>query len=132
MKIKLAQGLDVLLDLNGNDTIKGLLNEKVNSKLKYWLNKLNKELSQEREEFGKLRDELIKKLGEEKDGSYQIKYKLDDGSINPNIDIFNKEITELLNMEIEIKDYEFKIEDFNFESESNYQFFYDLMIDDTV
>jgi hypothetical protein len=132
MKIKLAQGLDVLLDLNGNDTIKGLLNEKVNSKPKYWLNKLNKELSQEREGFGKLRDELIKKLGEEKDGSYQIKYKLDDGSINPNIDIFNKEITELLNMEIEIKDYQFKIEDFDFESESNYQFFYDLMIDDTV
>ena len=132
MKIKLAQGLDVLLDLNGNDTIKGLLNEKVNSKPKYWLNKLNKELSREGEEFENLRSELVKKLGEEKDGSYQIKYKLDDGSINPNIDIFNKEITELLNMEIEIKDYEFKIEDFNFESESNYQFFYDLMIDDTV
>jgi hypothetical protein len=132
MKIKLAQGLDVLLDLNGNDTIKGLLNEKVNSKPKYWLNKLNKELSREGEEFENLRSELVKKLGEEKDGSYQIKYKLDDGSINPNIDIFNKEIAELLNMEIEIKDYEFKIEDFNFESESNYQFFYDLMIDDTV
>lgn len=132
MKIKLAQGLDVLLDLNGNDTIKGLLNEKVNSKPKYWLNKLNKELSREGEEFENLRSELIKKLGEEKDGSYQIKYKLDDGSINPNLELFNKEITELLNMEIEIKDYEFKIEDFNFESESNYQFFYDLMIDDTV
>jgi hypothetical protein len=132
MKIKLAQGLDVLLDLNGNDTIKGLLNEKVNSKPKYWLNKLNKELSREGEEFENLRSELVKKLGEEKDGSYQIKYKLDDGSINPNLELFNKEITELLNMEIEIKDYEFKIEDFNFESESNYQFFYDLMIDDTV
>ena len=132
MKIKLAQGLDVLLDLNGNDTIKGLLNEKVNSKPKYWLNKLNKELSREGEEFQNLRSELIKKLGEEKDGSYQIKYKLDNGSINPNIDIFNKEIADLLNMEIEIKDYQFKIEDFDFESESNYQFFYDLMIDDTV
>ena len=132
MKIKLAQGLDVLLDLNGNDTIKGLLNEKVNSKPKYWLNKLNKELSREGEEFQNLRSELIKKLGEEKGGSYQIKYKFDDGSINPNIDIFNKEIADLLNMEIEIKDYQFKIEDFDFESESNYQFFYDLMIDDTV
>ena len=132
MKIKLAQGLDVLLDLNGNDTIKGLLNEKVNSKPKYWLNKLNKELSREGEEFENLRSELVKKLGEEKDGSYQIKYKLDDGSINPNLELFNKEVTELLNMEIEIKDYQFKIEDFDFESESNYQFFYDLMIDDTV
>jgi hypothetical protein len=130
MKIKLGQALDLIADLNGDKVRnkKGILNEKISSALKYKLNKLNKELSNEEKEFQEFRNELIKKYGTETDKGVEIKTKLEDGSDNPIIIEFNKELIDIVNQEIDLKDYVFKIEEFIFESESNYESFYELMI----
>lgn len=130
MKIKLKEILELLIDLNGDKLRfkKGILNEKISAVSKYKLNKLNKELLNEEKEFQEFRNELIKKYGTETDRGIEIKLKLDDGSDNPNVIEFNKQLIELLSQEIEIKDYTFKIEEFLFESESNYEFFYELMV----
>jgi hypothetical protein len=130
MKITLAQVLDLIEDLNGNKlkNKKGILNEKISSVSKYKANKLNKELINEEKEFQEFRNDLIKKYGEETDKGVEIKLKLEDGSDNPKIFEFNKELIDLINQEIELKDYVFKIEEFTFESESNYESFYGLMI----
>jgi hypothetical protein len=130
MKITLAQVLDLIEDLNGNKlkNKKGILNEKISSVLKYKANKLNKELINEEKEFQESRNDLIKKYGEETDKGVEIKLKLEDGSDNPKIFEFNKELIDLINQEIELKDYVFKIKEFTFESESNYESFYGLMI----
>jgi hypothetical protein len=133
MKIKLKDSLSLLIDLNGKNTInkKGLLNEKISAISKYKLNKLNKELISEEGEFINFRNELLKKFGTELNGKYVLESFLEDGSVNPKVDDFNKEIISLLNETIEIKNYEFNIEEFNFESESNYALFYELMIIET-
>jgi hypothetical protein len=130
MKIKLGQALDLIADLNGDKVRnkKGILNEKISSALKYKLNKLNKELSNEEKEFQEFRNELIKKYGTETDKGVEIKTKLEDGSDNPIVIEFNKELIDIVNQEIDLKDYVFKIEEFIFESESNYESFYELMI----
>lgn len=130
MKIKLAQALDLLVDLNGDKlrNKKGILNEKISAASKYKLNKLNKELLSEEKEFQEFRNDLIKKYGSETDKGVELKMKLEDGSDNPNVIEFNKELIDIVNQEIELKDYAFKIEEFIFESESNYESFYGLMI----
>jgi hypothetical protein len=74
------------------------------------------------------RDESVKKNGEETENGPVLKLKLEDGSVNPNALLFSEEINDLLNQDVEIRDYEFTLESISFESDSNYPLFNELFI----
>lgn len=123
-KIKVREILELELELagfnNGTLKISGLLNEKINIKTKYWLGKLVDQVTSEKQSFNKLREELIKKYGEEtKDGGFEVKPVINDKP-NPKLEEFSKEINELLDQEVELKFPTLNIESFDFESEYNY------------
>ena len=125
-KITLAEVLDLDVQLNGfaNDkvSIKGILNEKINIKTKYWLGRLAQQIAKEKQSFEGLRDELIKKYGEvSESGNIEIKAMIDDKP-NPKIFEFQKEIEDLIKEEIEIKFPQLDLESFDFESENNYSY----------
>jgi hypothetical protein len=128
MKIKLGEALDLLVEVNGNEKVKGLLNEKISFSTKWHLNKLSKELQAEQKSFTEARDESVKKNGEETENGPLLKLKLDDGSINPKALVFSQEINELLDQDVDIKDYEFTLDSISFESDSNYPLFNELFI----
>lgn len=107
-KIKLSLN-DVLLlefELNGevNQETKqvifnGLLAEKMSLKTKYWLTKLSDKLLSEKKTILGLRDELIKKYGkEEEDKNLWVRPFLDkEGKeVNPDFELYSKEMNELL------------------------------------
>lgn len=124
--ITIGTVLDLDVQLNGfaNDkvSIKGILNEKINIKTKYWLGRLSEQITKEKQSFEKLRDELIKKHGEvSENGNIEIKTMIDDKP-NPKIFEFQKEIEDLIKEEIEIKFPELELESFDFESENNYSY----------
>jgi hypothetical protein len=115
-KIKLSLN-DVLLlefELNGevNQETKqvifnGLLAEKMSLKTKYWLTKLSDKLLSEKKTILGLRDELIKKYGkEEEEGSFWVRPFLDKESkeVNPDFELYSKEMNELL---LEEKEFEY-------------------------
>ena len=125
-KITLAEVLDLDVQLNGfaNDKVevKGILNEKINIKTKYWLGRLAQQIAKEKQSFESLRDELIKKYGEvSESGNIEIKATIDDKP-NPKIFEFQKEIEDLIKEEIEIKFPQLDLESFDFESENNYSY----------
>lgn len=107
-KIKLSLN-DVLLlefELNGevNQETKqvifnGFLAEKMSLKTKYWLTKFSDKLLSEKKIILGLRDELIKKYGkEEEGGNLWVRPFLDkeNKEVNPNFELYSKEINELL------------------------------------
>jgi hypothetical protein len=128
MKIKLGKALDLLVEVSGSEKTKGLLNEKISFSTKWHLNKLSKELQSEQKSFMEARDESVKKNGEETENGPVLKLKLEDGSVNPNALLFSEEINDLLNQDVEIRDYEFTLESISFESDSNYPLFNELFI----
>jgi hypothetical protein len=96
--------------------LKGLVNEKINLSTKFWLLELNKEIAPLKTSLESLRDELIKKHGtEDKSGQIMIPIyepgtevkdengNIVDGKINSKYEQFQKEYTDLLNEEKEIK-----------------------------
>lgn len=116
MKFKEVLDIDAYLSGFENDKvkIKGILNEKLNVKTKYWLGKFSDKIQKEKVTFGKLRDELIKKYGEEQeDGSFTVTEKIKE---------FNEEIHSLIDMEVEIETPKLDIESFDFESETDYSY----------
>lgn len=131
--IKIYEGFNLLDEINGvkiEDKIilKGLLNEKLQIKTKYWLGKLVKKLAENKESVEKLRIELVEKFGvKAEDGSFSIPYKIED-VINPKILEFQKEYNELLQENFEFEHTEFFLQDFaNLETESNYNEFFKLI-----
>ena len=131
-KITFATILDLDVQLNGfaneKANIKGILNEKINIKTKYWLGRLSEQITKEKEAFGKLRDELIKKFGEEtEEGGFEIKAQIDDKP-NPKVFEFHKEMEDLIKEEVEIKFPQLEIDSFDFESENDYSYLLKFII----
>lgn len=124
--------LDVLLTGYENDKvkIKGILNERLNIKTKYWLGKFSDKIQKEKATFGKLRDELITKYGTKtEEGGYEIKATIDDKP-NPSLFEFQKELEGMINEEIEIKVPQLDLEAFDFESESDYSYLFKYIIEE--
>jgi hypothetical protein len=133
MKLTIAEILNLEIELLGfknnenNIEIKGLLNESLNLKTKYWLNKLLSKIESEKKAFNDSRNAFIKELGEEQsDGNLIIPMTIKEKGkeiTNPNYEKFNIQVNELLKQEIEFDKISFKIDDFDFVSNSNYSLF---------
>lgn len=110
---------------NGEVIVKGILSEKLPMYVKYWLTDLSKKAAEEKKACEELRNEMIKKYGEEKDGtvSISVMIKDEDGNNvqNPQLIEFEKEYNELLNQEKEIEYKQLSIDDFaKVETDENY------------
>ena len=134
MKFKLFQMFDLELELAGGKreefSIVGLMNESISFKTKYLLQKVLKKISEEKEQYINSEKELFTSLGAvEKDGNLMIENTLEDGSPNPAIQKLIEERTQLMNLEVDAGELDFKIEDFDFKSESTYPLFMMLAFD---
>ena len=134
MKFKLFQMFDLELEIAGGKiedfSIVGLLNESISFKTKYLLQRVLKKIAEEKEQFINSEKELFTSLGAvEKDGNLVIENTLEDGSPNPVIEKLIQEKTLLMNVEVDAGDLDFKIEDFDFKSESTYPVFMLLAFD---
>lgn len=128
MKFKLFQMFELELEIAGGKredfSIVGLINENVSFKTKYLLQRVLKKIAEEKEQYINSEKELFTSLGAvEKDGNLVIENTLEDGTPNPAIEKLIKERTQLMNVEVDAGDLDFKIEDFDFKSESSYPVF---------
>lgn len=129
---------------NGNLMIKGLMNQKLSLVTKFKLSEIKEVVSVHKKNVDSLREELIKKLGDEtKDGGFSLSpmiVKLDkkgkevkDEKGNPTMEInpkfleFNSEMEKLLKEEREISIPDLSIEDFNIETDEVYTVFFKLL-----
>lgn len=87
--------------LQNVESLGKLLNKELPVKTAYRLGKLSKALQSELNQFNLTRNNLIKKYGKEKDGQYQI-----DPEDKDAMEKFNKEIDELLALEISVDAYD--------------------------
>ena len=114
INLKLAEVVSLAIELNGNpqnpeSEYKGILNEKMSLTTRYWLNQINKEVSEEKVVVDKFRDELVAKYGDtNEDGSISLPAFIQeevDGKtlqkLNPSFIEFQKEFETLLNQEKE-------------------------------
>jgi len=134
MKFKLFQMFDLELELAGvkreDFSIVGLLNESISFKTKYLLQRLLKKIGEEKQQFIETEKSLFESLGAvEKDGNLIIENTLEDGSPNPAIQKLIEERNQLMSVEVDAGDLDFKIEDFDFKSESIYPVFMLLAFD---
>lgn len=136
--LKLVQFYNLEAELNGvtnpqtgEKLTKGLLSEKLQLKTKYWLTDLYKKAKEQTDACSALRDELIKKYGEESDKGVSISQTIEeDGKtvVNPNFVSFQNEFNALLNEEREIEYKELGIEDFgSIETEEVYETLFSLL-----
>jgi hypothetical protein len=111
-------------------SIVGLLNESISFKTKYLLQRLLKKIGEEKQSYVETEKALFESLGAvEKDGNLVIENTLEDGSPNPAIQKLIDERNQLMNVEVDAGDLDFKIEDFDFKSESTYPVFMLLAFD---
>lgn len=113
IELSLGEILTLEAELNGftnpqtgEQVVKGLLSEKINLKVKYYLHKLADICSSEKKTIDGLREELIKKYGKEADGQISIATFIGEGEeqkVNPNFIKFQNEYGELLSEKKEIK-----------------------------
>jgi hypothetical protein len=134
MKFKLFQMFDLELEIAGGKredfSIVGLINESISFKTKYLLQRVLKKIGEEKEQYLTSEKALFTSLGAvEKDGNLVIENTLEDGSPNPAIEKLIKEKTQLMNVEVDAGELDFKIEDFDFKSESTYPVFMLLAFD---
>lgn len=87
--------------LQNVESLGKLLNKELPVKTAYRLGRLSKALQSELDQFNITRNNLIKKYGKEKEGQYQI-----DPEDKEAMEKFNKEIEELLAIEIHIDAYD--------------------------
>jgi hypothetical protein len=125
---------DLELELAGvkreDFSIVGLLNESISFKTKYLLQRLLKKIGEEKQQFIETEKSLFESLGAvEKDGNLIIENTLEDGSPNPAIQKLIEERNQLMSVEVDAGDLDFKIEDFDFKSESIYPVFMLLAFD---
>lgn len=117
----------------------GLLDEKISLVQKYWLNDLGKKTKGFVDEIEPLRNELIKKHGDEgPDGSIGVSafhdLKNGDGEVvgkvpNPKWSEFQKEYDDLLAQEREVEHHEFLLGEFSeVKTENRYSIFMDKII----
>ena len=125
---------DLELEISGGKredfSIVGLLNENISFKTKYLLQRLLKKIGEEKQQFYEVEKSLFESFGAvEKDRSLVIENTLPDGSPNPAIEKLIQERSQLMNVEVDAGDLDFKIEDFDFKSESSYPVFMMLAFD---
>jgi hypothetical protein len=105
---------------------KGIMNQKLKFKTKFFLNEILEEVTAQKEKVDAAVKELMEKYGElTEDGSaLYIPEKISqDGEdiINPNVEKFNKDISDFLNSWVEIKQPDLTIDDFDgIETDENY------------
>lgn len=129
----------VVNQMTGEVVFKGLLAEKIKLATKYWVNDLAKKVLAEKVEIEKLKEDLIKKHGEQDEtGSVSIPIyinivKNEDGEvtskeINPKYVEFQNDFNALLQEERELEYKPFKLEEFDsVESEGVYNTFFKLI-----
>jgi ribosomal protein L2 len=140
IKLSLAELLTLEAELNGyvnpqsgEQILSGFLKEKLNLATKYWLTKLSDKLTSKKKTIEVLRDELIKKFGEEKDGSIGIETFLDEEKtkVNPKFIEFQDEWAKLLSEEEEIEYNPLTVADLEkIDSEGNYNLVFKLVKED--
>jgi len=109
-----------------------LLTQKLAMTTKYYLNSLLNNIKLETTPCNDIKNELVKKYGEEKDGNItiNIKIKNEQGEeiINPNMLKFQDEFSPVLLIEKELEHKDFNIEEFkDVSSEGFYPVFYKLI-----
>jgi hypothetical protein len=123
---------------NTNEVIsKGLASEKLGIVTKYWLTELAKFADKEKVKIDEIRNEMIKKYGEEKDGLVSIPSFVEEGDdkvVNPNFKSFSDEFKELLSQMKEVSHFKFTLDHFitkadpnGIEIDGNYPVFYSLI-----
>lgn len=137
IKLSLAELLTLEAELNGyvnpqsgEQILSGFLKEKLNLATKYWLTKLSDKLTSKKKTIEVLRDELIKKFGEEKDGSIGIETFLDEEKtkVNPKFIEFQDEWAKLLSEEEEVEYNPLTVADLEkIDSEGNYNLVFKLV-----
>jgi hypothetical protein len=140
IKLSLAELLTLEAELNGyvnpqsgEQILSGFLKEKLNLATKYWLTKLSDKLTAKKKTIETLRDELIKKFGEEKDGSIGIETFLDEEKtkVNPKFIEFQDEWAKLLSEEEEVEYNPLTVSDLEkIDSEGNYNLVFKLVKED--
>lgn len=137
--LKLAEFYQLDLELNGDvnpqtgeKISQGLLSQKLSLNIKYWLNDIAKKVKEQKDMCEALKNELINKYGEEKDGRMQVAYliKAEDGTnvINPKFVSFQNEFQKLLTEERELEHKELKLSDIgDIETEESYQLLFSLL-----
>ena len=140
IKLSLADLLTLEAELNGyvnpqsgEQILSGFLKEKLNLATKYWLTKLSDKLTAKKKTIETLRDELIKKFGEEKDGSIGIETFLDEEKtkVNPKFIEFQDEWAKLLSEEEEVEYNPLTVSDLEkIDSEGNYNLVFKLVKED--
>lgn len=137
--LKLAEYYQLEAELNGvtnNQTgekvLNGLLSQKLTLSTKYWLTDLAKRVKEQTEACENLKNELIKKYGEEKDGQIQISFNVKNEAgedvPNPKFLEFQNEYQNLLNEERELEYKELKLSDLgSIETEEVYSMFFSLL-----
>ena len=138
IKLSLSELLTLEAELNGyvnpttgEQVLSGFLKEKLNLATKYWLTKLSDKLTSKKKTIETLRDELIKKFGEEKEGgSIGIETFLDEEKtkVNPKFIEFQDEWAKLLSEEEEIEYNPISVADLEkIDSENNYSLVFKLV-----
>lgn len=121
--LSLSEILELEVELNGSRNQKtgevlftGLLNQKLPIKTKYWLSRLGETVQSEKKTIDSLRDELVKKYGNETEdkSGWTIPLRIEDKNAksadgapvlvpNPSFVEFNKEYADLLDTTKEIE-----------------------------
>ncbi len=135
--LKLHEILTLEAELNGfvnpntgERVLEGFLKEKLNLGTKYRLTKLSEELKKEKAILDGLREDLIKELGEEKDGQISIPPFEDkkQTKINPKFIEFQSKYTELLDTDKNIEYTPLSISDLDkVETNENYSILFKLI-----
>ena len=136
-KLSLGEIINLESEINGltnqqtgEVVLKGLLSENISLVMKYRLTKLADSIAPDKKVLDGLRDELIKKHGEEKDGSIFVSQFLDEPKtvINPKFIQFANEYETLLAEQKEIEHPIVTLEDIkDVKSEGRYTVFLKLL-----
>lgn len=146
-KLKLFEVLNLEAEIAGltNQTtgervIEGLLSQKISAVTKYWLNSILDTLEKEKKMLNDIRDELIKKYGDEDtNGRISINQRIETGEndeqgnptsvVNPKYVEFMSEYNTVLQESIEIKLPEINLHELSrVETSDNYQLVFKYMV----
>lgn len=137
--LKLADYIQLEAELNGvvnqqkgEKVFQGLLSQKLSLNVKYWLTDLAKRVKEQTDACEALKNELVKKHGEEKDGMIQISFFIDgaDGEKikNPALIQFEQEYGKLLEESRELEYKPIKLSDLaSIETEETYPVLFSLL-----
>ncbi len=135
MKVKLTLGEILNLDIelsgyvnpeNGEQILNGLFSQELSLVTKFKLSELRDLIAPLKKNVEKLKNDIIKSKGEEKDGSVSIPMMIDD-VVNPVFLEFQEEYNKLISEEKELEISEFKIEDFDIVTNESYNTFFKII-----